>query len=114
MAEVMVFEAIAEHEIDCGQHRAGDGENGFLRAAPTLDAEELGAQIAVLLARGGPESWPAGQLLASSPCTVSALVRAAVVRRGVGGNAYLEFRGVRSGAAPVAGRTNHSTMKRFD
>src|SRR5262249_4089302 len=54
MAKFMVFDAIAEHEIGRCQHRAGDGENGFLRAAPTLDAEALAAQIAVLLARGGP------------------------------------------------------------
>jgi hypothetical protein len=54
MAEVTVFDAIAKHEVRRGQHRAGDGENGFLRAAPTLDAEELSTQVAVRFARGGP------------------------------------------------------------
>jgi hypothetical protein len=50
----MVFDAVPKHEIGRGQHGAGDGENGFLRAATAFDPQELRAQMAVLLAGGGP------------------------------------------------------------
>jgi hypothetical protein len=56
IAEVPVFDAIAEHEVGRGQNRAGDGEDGLLRLAPAFDTEELRAQIAALLAGGGRRS----------------------------------------------------------
>src|SRR4029453_7686917 len=53
-AEVMVFDAVTEHEIGRGEHRARDRENGFLGAAAAFDPQELRAQIGVLLVCGGP------------------------------------------------------------
>ena len=35
-AKVDVFDAIAQHEIRGGEHRGGDGDNGFLRPAAAL------------------------------------------------------------------------------
>jgi hypothetical protein len=58
-AEVMVFDAIAEHEIRGSPHRAGDGKDGFLCAATTLDAEELGTMnigVCTIVAAGTARS----------------------------------------------------------
>lgn len=45
----MIFDAVMEHEVGDGQHGAGNRENGLLRAAAALDAQEFRAQIAVFL-----------------------------------------------------------------
>ena len=60
--EVMVFDAVAEHEVGRGQHGAGDREDRLLGAAPALDAEELRAQVPVLLVRRGPRGIDQGGL----------------------------------------------------
>src|SRR5689334_13201205 len=52
--EVVVFDAVLEDVIDCGEDRCGDGANGFLRPAPGLDPEELSSVVAVFGALGGP------------------------------------------------------------
>src|SRR6058998_2275621 len=53
-AEVVVLNAVAEHEIGRSEHGGGNGEDGLLRSTPGLDAKELRTQVAVLLARGRP------------------------------------------------------------
>ena len=52
--EVAVFDAVAQHVVAGGEHRGGHGEDGLLGPPPGFDAEELRAQIAVLLARSRP------------------------------------------------------------
>ena len=36
-AQAVVLDPIAEHELRRGQHRGGDGDDGFLRAAAVFD-----------------------------------------------------------------------------
>ena len=45
-AKVGVLHTIPEHVVSGGEHGSSHREDGFLGAAPGLDAEELGAQIA--------------------------------------------------------------------
>ncbi len=60
-AEVVVLDAIAQHVEGGGEHRGGHGEDGFLGAAARLDAQELGAQVAVLDAHGSPGGGDQGR-----------------------------------------------------
>src|SRR6516162_4779541 len=53
-AEVLIQGSVLEHVIDCGEDGGADGHDGLLRAAPRLDAQELGLQVAILLAHRGP------------------------------------------------------------
>jgi hypothetical protein len=53
-SEVSVLYAVAEDVVGGCQHRGGDGEDGLLGASASLNAEELGARVAVLLADGSP------------------------------------------------------------
>ena len=48
-AEVLIQGSILEHVIDCGEDGGGDGHDRLLRAAPRLDAQELGLQVAIFL-----------------------------------------------------------------
>src|SRR3989304_4512881 len=61
-AETPGSDAIPEHGVGRGQHRGGDRDDGLLRAPATLEAEELGAEAAVLLAGGGPCALDEGGL----------------------------------------------------
>src|SRR5271166_4387054 len=51
---VVVVGAVLEHVVDRGQHRGGDGADGFLRAAFAAPPVELGLIVAVLFAAGRP------------------------------------------------------------
>src|SRR5437667_9031823 len=53
-AEILILDAIAEHEVGGGEHGRGDGEDRLLGSAASSEAEELGVQIAVLHANGRP------------------------------------------------------------
>lgn len=53
-AEVTVFGAVLEDVVDGGQDRCRDRADGFLWPAFALQAEELGAIVAVRLAFGRP------------------------------------------------------------
>ena len=46
--------AVAEHVAGGGEDGGGDGAGRLPRAAPGAQALELGAEVAVLLAHGGP------------------------------------------------------------
>src|SRR5882762_1282940 len=46
-AEVAIFNAVFKHVPDGGEHRGGDGEDGFLGAATSPQAQELGLQVGV-------------------------------------------------------------------
>ena len=61
-AQVVVPDPIAEHEIGRGQHRGGDGDDGFLWPAAVLHAQELRLEIAPLLAGRGPRGLDEGGL----------------------------------------------------
>src|SRR6266542_1204239 len=61
-AEVPVIGAVLEHVVGGGQHRGGDRDDGLLRAPATFEAEELRAEVAVLLAGGGPRALDEGGL----------------------------------------------------
>lgn len=61
-AEVAVIDVVLEHVPDGGEHRAGDGEDGFLGAASRLQALELGLQVAALDADGCPRGGDQGGL----------------------------------------------------
>ena len=58
--EVVVLDAVAEHEVRGREHRGGDGDDGFLGAAAVLDAQELRLEIAPLLAGRGPRGLDEG------------------------------------------------------
>ena len=67
-AEVLVAGAVAEHVIDGGQDRGGNRNSRFLGAAASLEAQELGFEVASVMGRS--ESIPrfhlaAGYLLPS-------------------------------------------------
>src|SRR6266699_2383113 len=53
-AEVLIQGSVLEHVIDCGEDGGSDGHDRLLRAAPRLDAQELGLQVAILLAYRRP------------------------------------------------------------
>src|SRR3954464_1867020 len=53
-AKVLVAGAVAEHVINGGQDRGGDRDSRFLGAAASLEAQELGFEVAVLLVRCCP------------------------------------------------------------
>src|SRR5262249_14498691 len=53
-SEVAVRHAVAEHVVARAEHGGCDGEDGFLGAAPGLDAQELCWEVGVLGADGGP------------------------------------------------------------
>src|SRR5882672_3025480 len=55
-AKVVVVDTVAQHEEGSGEHRGGDGEDGFLGTAAGFDAEELGTQVAFLHSDGCPGS----------------------------------------------------------
>src|SRR5512134_3842307 len=59
---VVVVDAVAEHEVAGVEHRGGDGQDGLLGAATGLEAQELGTQVAVLLADGRPGGGDEGGL----------------------------------------------------
>jgi Tripartite tricarboxylate transporter family receptor len=40
-AEILVFGAVLQHVVDCGEHRGGHGTDRFLRAVPAIDTVEL-------------------------------------------------------------------------
>ena len=61
-AEVPVVEVVFEHVIGRDEHRRGDGEDGFLGASTALEAEELGSEVRVLGAGGGPGGLHEGGL----------------------------------------------------
>src|SRR5215470_2052438 len=52
--EVVVVDAVLEDVIARGEHGRGDGEDGLLRPAATLEAQELRAQVGLLGAHRGP------------------------------------------------------------
>src|SRR6267378_6275390 len=53
-AEVAIFNAVFKHVPDGGEHRGGDGEDGFLGAATSPQAQELGLQVGVFDTYRGP------------------------------------------------------------
>jgi len=55
-AQILVEGSVLEHVIDGGQDRSGHGADGFLRAAPRLQAEELGPVIAGFCSLGRPSA----------------------------------------------------------
>src|SRR5438093_6964606 len=61
-AEVAIVDAVLEHVVGGGEHRGGDGDDGFLGATPALEPQELGAEVAGLLAGGGPRGLDEGGL----------------------------------------------------
>src|SRR5262252_8772148 len=61
-AEVPVVEVVFEHVIGRDEHRRGDGEDGFLGASTTLEAEELRSEVSILAAGGGPGGLHEGGL----------------------------------------------------
>jgi hypothetical protein len=55
-AEVLVFDAIFQHVVPSGEHGGGDGEDRLLRSPTGPQSMELGLQIGVFDAHGGPGS----------------------------------------------------------
>src|SRR6516164_33703 len=53
-AEVLIQGSVLEHVIGCGEDGGGDGHDRLLWAAPRLDAQELGLEVAILLAHRCP------------------------------------------------------------
>jgi len=53
-AEVLVAGAVGEHVVGGGEERGGDSDHRLLAAAASLEAQELGLEVAILLAGGGP------------------------------------------------------------
>jgi hypothetical protein len=52
-AEVLVFGAVPQHVVDCGEHRSSDGADRSLRAEPRTEAVVLRLVVAPVLASGG-------------------------------------------------------------
>src|SRR5271165_5696284 len=50
-AEVLVFDLVLEHMPDGGEDRSGHREDGFLRAAASLEAQKLSLQVELPLVR---------------------------------------------------------------
>src|SRR3990170_4374471 len=61
-AEVPGIDAVLEHGVGGSEHRGRARDDGLLRAPATLEAEELRAEGAVLLAGGGPRALGEGGL----------------------------------------------------
>src|SRR3712207_4250675 len=61
-AEVVPEGAVAEHVPGGGEDGRGDGADRLLGAAALAQSGELGAQVAVLLAAGGPGALDEGGL----------------------------------------------------
>lgn len=61
-SEVGVFDAIAQHVVGGREHRGSHREDGLFRAAPGLDAQELGVHIAGPDTHGGPGGGDQGRL----------------------------------------------------
>src|SRR5262245_22820938 len=57
-----LVEIVLEHVIGRGEHRRGNGEDGFLGAATALEAEELRSEVRILGAGGGPGGLHEGGL----------------------------------------------------
>src|SRR5262249_52166941 len=55
-AKVAIRQVVAEHVVNSSQYRSRDRQDGFLRAAPALEARELGVQVAVASAHSTPSS----------------------------------------------------------
>lgn len=53
-AQVFVGDTVAQHEVGGGQHRGGDGEDGFLGTPSGFDPEELRLQTAIFGAHRRP------------------------------------------------------------
>src|SRR5258708_15400788 len=60
--EVVILDAVAEHEICGREHRSGDGENRFLRSTTALEAKKLGLEITPLLPGRAPRRLDQGGL----------------------------------------------------
>src|ERR1700730_5217435 len=56
-AKVLMYGAVLQHVVDRGQHRSGDGANGFLFTAFGAQPVELRLAVAVPLAAGRPGAW---------------------------------------------------------
>src|SRR5215813_3617248 len=52
--EITVVGVVREHVIGGREHRGGDREDGVLRSAATLDPQELGSEVRIFRAGGGP------------------------------------------------------------
>src|SRR3982751_3977093 len=61
-AEIVVLGAVAQHVVRRGEHGSGDREDGLLGAAASLDAQELGTQVAGLDPHGSPGGGDQGGL----------------------------------------------------
>src|SRR5262245_12144768 len=61
-AEVAIVRRVLEHVIGGREHRGGDGKDGLLRPAATLDAKELRSAVGVLRPSGGPGRLDEGGL----------------------------------------------------
>src|ERR1700730_7508567 len=64
-AEFLVLRLLVQDVIRSGQHGGSDGENGFLGAAPTLEAEKLRAKVRV--PRAGRQRWFSGSEQSTPP-----------------------------------------------
>src|SRR2546429_1573820 len=60
--EVAIIGVVAKHVVRSGEHRGGYREDGFLGSPTALDAQELRAEVAVLLPRRGPRGLHQGGL----------------------------------------------------
>ena len=45
--QIVVLDSIAKHVVRRGQHRAGHGEDGLLRAATALNPQKLRSKISI-------------------------------------------------------------------
>ena len=61
-AEILVFGTIFEHVVSGGEHGGGNREDGFLGAAPGLQAQELGLKVGALDSDRGPGGSDEGGL----------------------------------------------------
>src|SRR6188474_3117683 len=52
--KVVILDAVSQHDVGRGEHRAGNGEDRLLGPAATLDTEELRPEVAVRFARRRP------------------------------------------------------------
>src|SRR5258708_7666932 len=52
--EVVILDAVAEHEIGSREHGCGDRDNRFFWSTAALEAKKLGLKIAALLPGGCP------------------------------------------------------------
>ena len=66
-AEVLVFDLVLEHMPDGGEDRSGHREDGFLRAAASLEAQKLSLQVAAFGTHGRPRGGDQRGLEPGSP-----------------------------------------------